>query len=64
MLRIEYYYTIRTVDNRKYSYENIYNDLDSVYKDIMSNDCIEVTKWDKDKEVVIDTRHIVSIERW
>ena len=64
MLRIEYYYTIRTVDNRKYSYENIYNDLDSVYKDIMSNDCIEVTKWDKDKEVIIDTRHIVSIERW
>lgn len=64
MLTIKYDYTVRTVDNRKYSYENSYKSLGSVYRDVMSNDYIEVTKWGKDKEVLIDTRHIVSIERW
>lgn len=64
MINIEYDYTIRTVDNRKYSHENSYKALGSVYRDIMGNDYIEVTKWDKDKKVVIDTRHIVSIEEW
>ena len=64
MLTITYDYTVRTVDNRKYSYENSYKSLGSVYRDVMGNDYIEVTKWGKDKKVLIDTRHIVSIERW
>lgn len=57
-------YIIRTSDNRKYSYENSYKALGSVYRDIMSKDYIGVTKWGKDKKVIIDTRHIVSIEHW
>lgn len=64
MLTIKYDYTVRTVDNRKYSYENSYKSLGSVYRDVMGNDYIEVTKWGKDKKVLIDTRHIVSIEKW
>lgn len=64
MLTIKYDYTVRTVDNRKYSYENSYKSLGSVYRDVMGNDYIEVTKWGKDKKVIIDTRHIVSIEKW
>ncbi|XWX30694.1 hypothetical protein TETAKXXN_CDS0055 [Staphylococcus phage PG-2021_17] len=59
-----YAYTVRTVDDRKYSYYNSYGALGSVYRDVMGNDYIEVTKWGKDKKVIIDTRHIVSIERW
>lgn len=64
MLTITYDYTVRTVDNRRYSYENSYKSLGSVYRDVMGNDYIEVTKWGKDKKVLIDTRHIVSIEKW
>lgn len=64
MLTIKYNYTVKTVDNRRYSYENRYKSLDSVYRDVMGNDYIEVTKWGKDKKVIIDTRHIVSIEKW
>lgn len=64
MLSIKYDYTVRTVDNRKYSYENGYKALGSVYRDVMEKDYIEVTKWGKNKEVLIDTRHIVSIEQW
>ncbi|QDJ97526.1 hypothetical protein PALS1_092 [Staphylococcus phage PALS_1] len=44
MINIKHDYTIRTVDNRKYSYENSYRSLGSVYKDVMGNDYIEVTK--------------------
>ena len=54
---------IKDRHNRKYSYENSYKSLGSVYRDVMGNDYIEVTKWGKDK-VIIDTRHIVSIEKW
>ncbi|WLY86994.1 hypothetical protein 357Saur119PP_00011 [Staphylococcus phage 357Saur119PP] len=64
MLNTEYRYIVRTVDDRKYSYKNNYKALGSVYRDVMGNDYIEVTKWGKDKKVIIDTRHIVSIERW
>lgn len=64
MINIKHDYTIRTVDNRRYSYYNSYKALGSVYRDVMGNDYIEVTKWGKDKKVVIDTRHIVSIERF
>ena len=64
MIDREYSYTVRTVDNRKYTYYNSYKALGSVYRDVMGNDYIEVTKWATDKEVIIDTKHIVSIERW
>uniref|UniRef100_A0AAU8GT54 Uncharacterized protein n=1 Tax=Mammaliicoccus phage MSShimriz1 TaxID=3230127 RepID=A0AAU8GT54_9VIRU len=61
---IDYFYTVRTVDNRKYSYICGNSSLGSVYKGVKSKDYIEVTKWGKDKEVLIDTKHIVSIEKW
>ncbi|AEJ79799.1 hypothetical protein QCF18_10125 [Staphylococcus aureus] len=64
MISIEHDYTIRTVDNRKYTYYSKYESLVTLYENIMSKDCIEVTKYGKDKKVIIDTRHIVSIERW
>lgn len=64
MLNLKHNYTIRTVDDRRYSYESSYKALGSVYRDIMGSDYIEVTKWAKDKKVVIDTKHIVSIEQW
>ncbi len=64
MISREYSYTVRTVDNRKYTYYNSYKALGSVYRDVMGNDYIEVTKWATDKGVIIDTKHIVSIERW
>lgn len=65
MLNTKYRYIVRTVDNRKYSYGNSYKSLGSVYRDVMGNDYIEVTKYgNNNKEIIIDTRHIVSIERW
>lgn len=65
MLNTKYRYIVRTVDNRKYSYESSYKSLGSVYRDVMGNDYIEVTKYgNNNKEIIIDTRHIVSIERW
>lgn len=65
MLNTKYRYIVRTVYNRKYSYKNSYKALGSVYRDVMSNDYIEVTKCgNNNEEIIIDTRHIVSIERW
>lgn len=65
MISRKYNYTVRTVDDRKYTYYNSYKALGSVYRDVMGNDYIEVTKCgNNDKEVIIDTKHIVSIERW
>lgn len=61
---IDYHYIIRTVDGKKYDYAVSNKALDSVYRGIMSKDCIEVTKWAKDTRVLINTKHIVSIERW
>lgn len=61
---IEHHYTVRTSDNRKYTYVCSNRSLGSVYKGIKSQDYIEVTKWGKDKKVLIDTKHIVSIEHW
>lgn len=57
-------YTVRTTDNRKYTYVCDNNILELVYRDIKNQDYIEVTKWGKDKKVLIDTKHIVSIEKW
>ena len=61
---IDYNYVIRTVDGKKYDYVNRNSTLTSVYKDVISNDYIEVTKCTNYTEVVINTKHIVSIERW
>lgn len=57
MRNTKYRYIVRTVDNREYSYKNSHKALGSVYRDVMSRDYLEVTK-----SVLIDTRHIVSIE--
>lgn len=66
---MKYFYVIRTVDNKKYSYvvtqplgNNI--SLSDMYKEIMSNECIEVEGWKEKNKVVINTNHIVSIEKW
>lgn len=61
---IDYEYVIRTVDNRKYTFQCGNRQLDSVYRGVMSKDYIEVTKWAKDTSVLINTKHIVSIEEW
>ena len=42
--------------------KNSYKSLGSVYRDVMGNDYIEVTKWGKDKKVIIDTRQIQSMK--
>lgn len=57
-------YIIRTVDSRKYSYESKYDLLDNAYKEIMHNKHLKVIDWKEDNVVIINTRHIVSIERW
>lgn len=62
MLNLKHDYTIKTVDNRKYYYESSYIALGSVYREVMSNDYIEVTKGTEDKKIIVDTKHIVSIE--
>lgn len=62
MLDLKYLYTIRTVDRRKYYYESGYTALGSVYREVMSNDYIEVTKGTEDFKIIVDTKHIVSVE--
>lgn len=61
---IDYNYVVRTVDGKKYDYYNSNKPLVSVYRGVMSRDYIEVIKWTKDTRVIINTKHIVSIERW
>ncbi|QSJ04185.1 hypothetical protein vBSscSF1_114 [Staphylococcus phage vB-SscS-F1] len=61
---IEHRYIVRTVDGKKYTYECGNRQLDSVYRGIMSLDYIGATRWSKDKNVIINTKHIVSIEKW
>ncbi|ANT44851.1 hypothetical protein HOR18_gp188 [Staphylococcus phage vB_SscM-1] len=61
---VDCFYTIRTVDGKKYSYNSRNRTLISTYKDVMDYDYVEVTKWAKDTIVLINTKHIVSIERW
>ncbi|WBF82261.1 hypothetical protein [Mammaliicoccus virus vB_MscM-PMS2] len=61
---IEHRYIVRTVDGKKYTFQCGNRQLSSVYRGIMSKDCIEVTKWGKNKSVLINTKHIVSIEEW
>jgi len=57
-------YIIRTVDNRKYSYESKYDLLNNAYKEIMDKEHVKAEDWKEDNVVTINTRHIVSIERW
>ncbi|AXF38619.1 hypothetical protein BE25_0202 [Staphylococcus phage vB_SepM_BE25] len=57
-------YIIRTVDNRKYSYESKYDLLNNAYKEIMDKEHVKAEDWKEDNVVIINTRHIVSIERW
>ncbi|XWX30026.1 hypothetical protein KQUDLBSD_CDS0198 [Staphylococcus phage PG-2021_40] len=61
---IDYLYTVRTVDGRKYMFQCGNRQLDSVYRGIMNKECIEVTKCTNDTIVLINTKHIVSIEKW
>ena len=59
---IDYDYLVRTVDSKKYKYESIYEDLDIVYKDIKNYNYISVEKYNATETVIIDTKHIVSVE--
>lgn len=61
---LDYRYIIRTVDNRKYLFQCGNQQLDQVYRGVMSRESVGVTKWAKDKIVIINTKHIVSIEKW
>ncbi|VEV88356.1 hypothetical protein [Staphylococcus phage Stab23] len=57
-------YTVRTIDSKKYMHRSNHTSLKYVYKDVMEKDSIVVTQWGKDKEVIINTKNIVSIEHW
>mgnify|MGYP007013224953 CR=1 FL=1 len=57
-------YIIRTVDSKKYSYESKYDLLDNAYKEIMYDKHLKVRDWKEDNVIIINTRHIVSIERY
>lgn len=59
---IDYDYIIRTVDSKKYRYESRYDDLTIVYENIKNQYYISVEKYNTNETVVIDTKHIVSVE--
>lgn len=60
---IDWKYTITTVNNKEYSYSEPHEQLEYVLENIMSNKYIRVNTKDIYKdEVVINTKHIVSIE--
>lgn len=62
---IDWKYTITTVNNKEYSYSEPHEQLEYVLENIMSNKYIRVNTKDIYKdEVVINTKHIVSIEYW
>ena len=62
---IDWKYTITTVNNKEYSYSEPHEELEYVLENIMSNKYIRVNTKDIYKdEVVINTKHIVSIEYW
>ena len=63
MSYINWKYTITTVNNKEYSYSEPHEELEYVLENIMSNKYIRVNTKDIYKdEVVINTKHIVSIE--
>ena len=60
---IDWRYTITTVNNKEYSYSEPYGQLKYVFENVMSNEYIKVNTNDIYKdEVVINTKHIVSIK--
>ena len=60
---IDWKYTITTVNNKEYSYSEPYGQLEYVFENVMSNEYIKVNTNDIYKdEVVINTKHIVSIK--
>lgn len=59
---IDYDYIIRTVDSKKYRYESRYEDLTIVYENIKNQNYISVENYNTNETVVIDTKHIVSVE--
>ena len=60
---IDWKYTITTVNNKEYSYSEPHEQLEYVLENIMRNKYIRVNTKDIYKdEVVINTKHIVSIE--
>ena len=60
---IDWKYTITTVNNKEYSYSEPREQLEYVLENIMSNKYIRVNTKDIYKdEVVINTKHIVSIK--
>ncbi|MBF0793369.1 hypothetical protein [Mammaliicoccus lentus] len=56
-------YIITTVNKKKYRHTSKLKSLPYVYREITENDYIVVKNNDYFKEVLLDTRHIVSIER-
>ena len=60
---IDYDYIVRTVDSKKYRYESRYDDLTIVYENIKNQNFISVEKYNASETVIIDTKHIVSVER-
>ena len=65
MSYINWKYTITTVNNKEYSYSEPHEQLEYVLENIMSNKYIRVNTKDIYKdEVVINTKHIVSIKYW
>ena len=59
---IDYNYLVRTVDSKKYRYESRYENLDTVYENIKNQNYISVEKYNASEKVIIDTKHIVSVE--
>lgn len=60
---IDYDYIIRTVDSRKYMYESKDRDLTIMFENIKNQNFISVEKYNASETVIIDTKHIVSVER-
>ena len=61
---IDYVYIVRTVDSKKYMYESKYEDLTIMYENIKNQNYISAKDYNTTETVIIDTKHIVSIERY
>lgn len=55
-------YLVRTVDSRKYMYESKDRDLTIMFENIKNQNYISVENYNTNETVIIDTKHIVSIE--
>ena len=55
-------YLVRTVDSRKYMYESKDRDLTIMFENIKNQNYISVEDYNTNETVVIDTKHIVSVE--